>query len=58
MVNFLETLYVLTAVAVMTVIYSAVRGLKTELDRLRFKGGLWMSGIGIVSCALLYWYLS
>ncbi len=58
MVNFLEMLYVLTAVAVMTVVYSAVRGQRTELDRQRLKGGLWMSGIGIVTCASLYWYLS
>ena len=58
MVNFLEMLYVLTAVAVMTVIYSAVRGQRTELDRQRLKGGLWMSAMGIVTCASLYWYLS
>jgi hypothetical protein len=58
MVNLLEMLYAITAVAVLTAIYGAMREQKTQADRDRYKGALWMSGIGIVMCALLYWYLS
>jgi hypothetical protein len=58
MVNLLEMLYAITAVAVLTAIYSAMRERKTQIERDRYKGALWMSGIGTITCALLYWYLS
>jgi hypothetical protein len=58
MVNLLEMLYAITALAVLTAIYSAMRERKTEAARQRFKGALWMSGIGMILCALLYGYLS
>ena len=58
MVNLLEMLYAITALAVLTAIYSAVREKKTQADRERYRGALWMSGIGMIMCALLYWYVS
>ena len=58
MVNLLEMLYAITALAVLTAIYFAMRERNTQLERDRYKGALWMSAIGIVICASLYWYLS
>jgi hypothetical protein len=58
MVNFLETLYAITALALLTIIYYGVRGRGTEQARQRFTGALWMFGIGVAACASLYWYLS
>ena len=58
MVNLLEMLYAITALAVLTAIYSAMRERKTQLERDRYKGALWMSALGVVICASLYWYLS
>ena len=58
MVNFLEALYAITAVALMTVVHYAVRGRPNEKARDRFKGAVWMSILGIIACASLYWYLS
>jgi len=57
-VNLLETMYVITALALLTVIYYAVRGRDTDKARERFTGALWVSSIGIVMCLSLYWYLS
>ena len=58
MVNLLETLYAITALALLTVLYYAIRGRPTDTAQERYKGALWMSGTGVVTCALLYWYLS
>ena len=58
MVNLLETMYVITALAVLTVIYYGVRGRDSGKAQERFTGALWVSAIGIVACASLYWYLS
>ena len=58
MVNLLEMLYAITALALLTAIYFAMRERKTEIERQRFTGALWMSGIGSIMCALLYWSLS
>ena len=58
MVNFLESLYAITAVALITVFYYAVKGRPTEKARDRFKGAAWVSILGVLSCASLYWYLS
>lgn len=58
MVNLLEMLYAITALAVLTAIYFGMRERNTQLERDRYKGALWMSAIGIVTCALLYWALS
>ena len=43
MVNLLEMLYAITALAVLTAIYFAMRERKTQLERDRYKGALWMS---------------
>ena len=58
MVNVLEMLYAITAVAVLTVIYYLIRGRDSDQARERFTGALWISGILIVTCTLLYWSLS
>ena len=58
MVNLLESLYAVTAVALATVIYYVVRGRAGETAQLRFKGALWVSGLGLISCVSLYWLLS
>ena len=58
MVNFLEALYAITAVALMTVVYYAVKGRPTEKARDRFKGAVWVSILGVIACASLYWSLS
>ncbi len=58
MVNLLESLYAITAVAVLTVLYYLVRGRGDDTARERFRGALWVSGVGGTACATLYWYLS
>jgi hypothetical protein len=58
MVNLLETLYAITALALLTVLYYGIRGRQTDTARERFKGALWVSLIGVLACASLYWYLS
>ena len=58
MVNLLETLYAITAIALISVLYYAVRGRATDKARERFKGALWVSGVGVVLCGSLYWLLS
>ena len=58
MVNFLETLYAITAVALLTVVYYAVHGQPTDTARERFKGALWVLAVGLAGCVSLYWYLS
>jgi hypothetical protein len=58
MVNLLELLYAITALALVTVLYTAMRGQKTETERLRYKGALWVTAVGSITCVLLYWYLA
>lgn len=58
MVNFLEALYAITGLALLTMLYYAVRGRATDTARERFTGALWVFGFGVVACVSLYWYLS
>ena len=58
MVNLLETLYAITAVALITIIYYAIRGRSTDKARERFKGAVWVFLVGAVASVFLYWYLS
>lgn len=58
MVNLLETLYAITALALLTVLYYAIRGRSTDIARERFKGALWVFVVGVVACVSLYRYLS
>jgi hypothetical protein len=58
MVNLLETLYAITGLALLTMIYYAIRGRTTETARDRFRGATWVFGVGLMVCASLYWYLS
>ena len=58
MVNLLESLYAVTAVALATVVYYVARGRASETAQLRFMGALWVSAIGLISCVSLYWLLS
>ncbi|MBA3298341.1 MAG: hypothetical protein H0U19_15555 [Acidobacteria bacterium] len=58
MVNLLESLYAITAVAVLTMLYYLVRGRGDDTALERFRGAMWVSGVGGAACATLYWYLS
>lgn len=58
MVNLLETLYAITALALLTVLYYAIRGRRSDTARERFTGALWVFVVGLVACVSLYWYLS
>ena len=58
MVNLLETLYAITALALLTVLYYGIRGRPTETARDRFTGAVWVSAIGAILCGSLYWYLA
>ena len=58
MVNFLETLYAITALALITLLYDGLRRPMTEKARERFTGALWVFAISAAASASLYWYLS
>jgi heme/copper-type cytochrome/quinol oxidase subunit 2 len=58
MVNFLEFLYAITGLALLTMMYYAVRGRTTDTARERFNGAFCVFVFGIVACVSLYMYLS
>lgn len=58
MVNFLEFLYSITGLALLTMLYYAARGRTTDTARERFNGAFWVFTVGVVVCVSLYWYLS
>ena len=57
MVNLLETLYAITGLALLTMIYYAIRGRPTQTARDRFRGATCVFAVGIFVCFSLYWYL-
>lgn len=58
MVNLFQSLGAITVAAVLTALYYLVRGRGDDTARERFRGALWVSGVGGAACAALYWYLS